>query len=361
VKKTPVWLGLGFLVGSLACSNSSGTGTYKIAFVPSRSGQHGIFVMNSDSRGGKLLTSDPNAQLRPSSWSPDGSKIAFLSFRPGDSKPSSKPRIHSEYPLYVMDAGGINQKRLMDYPVSSFGWSPDSRKLFFISAYENPESDDPAVLSGKENAASAIYILDTQSGDQQRVTSLAKNCFAAWSPDGTRLALSSGTDQETNIFVASTDGKHVRRLTDSSTLNIRPSWSPDGRTIVYLALPSLNGANEETGVFVVDSDGSNKRRVADLICYDAFWSPDGKRLMLQSAAGIYLDDGGGGKPVKLSVGTDRPLDAVFTPDGRQIMFRSNDEGEWHLYTVGLDGKERRRITAQLSAASFCLSPPLSRH
>jgi Tol biopolymer transport system component len=98
--------------------------------------------------------------------------------------------------------------------------------------------------------------------------------------------------------------------------------------------------------------------VVDFACYDTSWSHDGKRLMLQSAAGIYLVDQAGGKPVKLAIGTDRPLDAVFTPDAREIMFRSNDEGEWHLYVFGLNGARRKRITGQLSAASFCLSPRL---
>lgn len=357
MKKSPVWLVLAFLSGSLASCSSSGTGAYKIAVVPSRRGQRGIFVMNSDGRGGKLLTSDANAQLRPSSWSPDGSKIAFLSFRPGDSGLRGEPRIPSEYPLYVMDAGGVNQKKVLDHAVSSFGWAPDSRRMFYISAYENPERSDPAVLSGKENAASAIYILDTKSGEQQRVTSLAMNCFAAWSPDGARLAFSSGTDQETNVYVASTDGKHVRRVTDSPVLNVRPSWSPDGTTVAYLALPTRTGTEQEVGVFTVDSEGRNRRHVADVTCYDASWSPDGRHLLLQSAAGLYMAEVGSGKVVRLSVGSDRPLDAVFTPDGRQIVFRSNHEGEWHLYAVGLDGKEQKRITGQLSAASFCLSPP----
>jgi TolB protein len=255
-----------------------------------------------------------------------------------------------------MDAGGGGQKRLLENPVSSFGWAPDSRRMFYISSYENPERDDPAVLSGKENPASAIYLFDTRGGEQQRVTALAMNCFAAWSPDGTKLAFSSGTEQETDIYVTSTDGKHIRRLTDSSALNVHPSWSPDGKSIVYLALPLHNDAAEKTGVFLVDPEGRGRKSVSDVLCYDAFWSPDGRLILLQSAAGIYLAEAAGGNAVKLPVGTDRPLDAVFTPDGRRIIFRSNHEGEWHLYAVNLDGKDRRRITGQLSAASFCLEP-----
>ena len=67
------------LMASMACSTASRkTGDYKIALTPARRGQHGIFVMNSDTTGGKLLTPDPGAQLRGASWSPDGKKIAFV-------------------------------------------------------------------------------------------------------------------------------------------------------------------------------------------------------------------------------------------------------------------------------------------
>jgi Tol biopolymer transport system component len=93
LKKLLEVLGPCLLLASMACSASPGAGAYKIAIVPARSGQHGIFVMNSDNTGSKLLTADANAQLRPSSWSPDGKRIAFLSFRPGDTEALHKPRI----------------------------------------------------------------------------------------------------------------------------------------------------------------------------------------------------------------------------------------------------------------------------
>ncbi len=354
-------LGPLLLMCSMACSTSPGTARYKIAFVPSRSGQHGIFVMHSDNTGGKLLTEDPNARLRPVSWSPDGKMIAFLSFRPSDSEILRKPRVPAEYPLYVMNAGGTGQRKLIDCPVSGFGWSPNSRMLFFVSSYENPEANDPEVSSGKKNPASAIYIVDVQSGTTRRVTALGKNCFADWSPDGTRLALSSGTDTESNIFVVSIDGKHVRRLTDSSTLNLNPVWSPNGRTVAFMSLPSAGSENRETGVYTIEADGTNLRHVSDLICYDLSWTPDGRQLMLKSAVGIYLAATGGGKPTRLDLGSDRPLDAVFTPDGKDIMYRSNDEGEWQLYSVSIIGGKRRRVTSQMSASSFCLSPLLSKN
>ncbi len=340
-----------FLLSATACSSSTGKRSYKIAVVPARRGQHGIFVLNSDTSGSKLVTADLNVQLRPSSWSPDGKRIAFLSYRTGD-----RSKVPTDFPLYVMDAGGGNQKRLLDFTVSDFGWSPDCRKIFFISAFEDPETDDPDILSGKKSASSAIYILDLNTGQRDRVTSLGKNSSAAWSPDGTRLAFSSGDNSETNVYVASVDGKHVRRLTDSQALYYHPSWSPDGRSIAYLAVPLPGVVDQESGVYITGPEGGDKKRVSDLMCYDVSWSPDGRMLLLQTAAGIYLVSLEKGDSYKVPVGTDRPMDAVFTPDGQRIMYRSNQDGEWYLYSVGLKGEDRRRVIGQLSAASFCLSP-----
>ncbi len=348
------------LLGCASCSTSR-TEIYRIAFVPSRSGQHGIFVMNSDDTGGKLLTADPNAILRPSSWSPDGSKIAFLSVRPADADIMNKPHLPGEYPLYVMDSGGNSQRRLLNCPVSSFVWSPDSSSLLFVSSYENPELDNPDIQAGKKSAASGIYMIDLRGREPTRVTSLGNNCFADWSPDGNSLVLSSGGVTESDIFVVGVDGKNARRLTDSSNPNIHPAWSPEGRTIAYLSLPSVGSPEQQVGVYLVDVDGANRRRIADILAYKVEWSRDGKRLLIMSAAGIYLATADAWKPVKINAGTDRPLDAAFTPDGKSIMFRSHDEGEWQLYTISLEGGTRRRITSRMSAASYCLSPLQSRN
>ena len=328
--------------------------------VPSRSGQHGIFVMNSDTTGGKLLTPDPSAQLRASSWSPDGKKIAFFAQRREDSDILSKYRTPLHYPLYVMDAAGGDRKRLLDFPVSSFEWSPDSRQLLYISAYEDPNHDDPSVLRGTKAPMSAIYVLNLQTGEQRRLSSFGQNCSGAWSPDGTQLALSFGTDQYSDIFTVSLDGKHTRRLTDSKSINIRPAWSPDGKALAYVSVAAPGAEDGSAGVYVTNADGTNKRRVSSMIAFGAAWSPDGKSLLLQWAGGASLADADGKKTINVTPGIGRSMDAVFTPDGQEVMFRSDHEGEWYLFAVNLNGSNLRKITGNLSASMFCLSPLLSR-
>ncbi len=342
----------------MACSSPvRQIGDYKIALVPSRRGQHGIFVMNSDTTGGKLLTSEPSAQLRASSWSPDGKRILFFASRLEDSDLRAKYRTPFHFPLHGMDSGGGNQERLFDFPVSGFEWAPDGRQLLYISAYEDPDHDDPAVLAGTKAPMSAIYLLDLQTGKHRRLTSFGQNCSGAWSPDGNYLALSFGTEQKSDIYTVSLDGKHTWRLTDSQMINTRPMWSPNGKAIVFVSIAPLGAEGEAAGVYLVDPAGTNKRRISNAPAFRASWSPDAKLLLLQSATGLALINVEGNKPMDLMPpGISRPLDAVFTPDGQEVMFRSNHEGDWNLYAVSLKGAGLRRITGNLTVSTFCLSP-----
>ena len=355
MNKLQRWIALAVALTFLSCSPASKSGDYKIALVPARTGQHGIFVINSDTTGGKLLTSDTTAQLRASSWSPDGKKIAFFAIRRDDSEILKKYNIPLHLPLYWMDAGGGNQKRLLDFPVSSFAWSPDSRQLLVVSAYEDPARGDREIQSGRKLPMSAVYLLNLQTGGQRRVTGFGQNCYGAWSPDGTRVALSFGNEQNAEIYSASIDGRHTRRLDDTQAENIKPVWSPDAKKIAYVSVssPAEGGT---AAAYVVNTDGTNRKRLADANVQEVSWSPDGKYLLIQTAGWLTLTDAGNSRSVKLTGGVIEPRDGVFTPDGKEVMFRSDHEGEWHLYAVDVKSAKVRRITGRLSASMFCLSP-----
>ncbi len=338
-----------------ACSSSSDE--YKIALVPARGGQRGIYLVNSDSTGARLIPTQGTVQLRPNSWSPDGKKIAYFSVGPGDALIMNSYRIPLHSLIYTMDATGGSQRRLVDIPVSGFVWAPDGAKMLFISAYEDPQREDQDIVRGARQPVSAIYLFDLRTDQQSRVTAYGYYCTAAWSPDGSRIALSVGDDpKSSDVYVASIDGKHTRRIADAPTVDLHPAWSPDGKSVAYVAASVPGEETRGAGVYTVDADGSNRKRVTDMAASEVSWSPDGKKLLLQSAGGVYVLSTEGGTPVKVSGVSDRPLDAVFTPDGKKVMFRSNHEGDWHLYIVDYDGSNLRRIAGQLSAAQFCLSP-----
>ncbi len=350
------------LIAATACSTGSqSTGDFKIALTPARQGQNGIFVMNSDTTGGKLLTPDPGAQLRLTSWSPDGKRIAFLTNRSkdhGDASILSSYRMPFHFLLYAMNAAGGSEKRLLKVPVSSFAWSPDGQRLLYISSYEDPQHNDLDVLKGKKIPMSAIYLLNLQTGESERITSFGRHCSGAWSPDGSQLALSFGTEQASDIYLADFNAQTTRRLTDSQAVYAKPAWSPDGRLLAYISIPAADMEKPEAGVFIMESSGANKRRISSTAASNVTWSPDGKMILLQSAAGITLTDSAGAKSANPIPRIGRPMEAQFTPDGKEIIFRSDHEGEWNLYAVELKSYKLRRITGKLSSLTYCLSPLL---
>lgn len=340
----------------IACSPASRkAGEYKIALVPSRAGQHGIFIMNSDTTGGKLLNPDATAQLRTSSWSPDGERIAFFADLPEDSGMLQKYRMPNHFPLHLMNASGGSQRRLLDFPVSEFEWAPDGRQLLFTSAYEDPAHNGPDVLMGKRTPLSAVYLLNLQTGESRRVTGFGQNCYGSWSPDGSNLALAFGDQQASDIYIASLNGRHTRRITDSHAINIKPVWSPDGKRIAFISIdPQSEGG--ASSAYLIDADGTSKRRVSDLNVYEVSWSTSGKSLLIQSADGLSLAYPDENRTVRLTNVVVQPRDAVFTPDGQGVMFRSNHEEDWYLYRINLNGGNLRKISSRLSASTFCLSP-----
>ncbi len=332
---------------------------YTIALVPARGGQRGLYQVNSDSTGAKLISTQGTVQLREGSWSPDGKKIAYFSVGPGDVIIMNSYRIPLHFLLYVMDTTGAGQRRLMDVPLSSFSWSPDGGKMAFVSAYEDPQREDSEIVRGARQPVSAIYLFDLRTSQQQRVTAYGYHCSAAWAPEGSRLALSFGDDTKRSaIYVASIDGKHIRRLTDSQTIDLSPAWSPNGKSLAYVAASAPGEEIPGAGAYLIDAEGANKKQITNMVTSEVSWSPDGKALLLHCTDGLYVVGAEGGNPIKISGSLDRPLDAVFTPDGQKVMFRSNHEGDWHLYTVDLNGANLRRVIGQLSAAQFCLSPLL---
>jgi Tol biopolymer transport system component len=363
VNRAGTWIVLFFILLFAGCSQTPGGAEgYKVAFVPSVPGQYGIFSINSDTTGLRTLITDKMAQVRFASWSPDGKRIAFYSIRAQDQDVLSKYSMLDEYLLYVMDATGENQRRLVDFPVIDFGWAPDSRRLFVISAFESPDRNLPEVLNGTLHPLASIYVLDTQTGEMKRLPGAGRNCSASWSPDGTRLAVGFGIGEHCGIHLISPDGGRSEELTDGTTIDFRPVWSADGRTIAYIAYSKNDSDAGASGVFVISSDGTGNRRVdAETVSY-VLWSIDGSMLLLQSANTARLIDPNSRKQVLLSAGAGlRSIsNAIFTPDGRKVMFCSNDSGTWKIYSIGLDGQKRKTVTIKTSSSNFCLSPLLTR-
>ena len=215
-----------------------------------------VAVMNADGSQQRLLT-EGNAP----DWSPDGKRIAFCG--PAAGLPGAQ--------IFVMDADGGNRRQITHSPTWKCGpsWSPDGRRMAFI-LMQNPASpSDPQPRIGIMNAdGSGERVLTVerrvnvrvQPDGTETVLETADDANApAWSPAGDRIAFWSGIEnQYGQIWVINADGTGSRQLTDdpSHRNNDDPSWSPDGKQILF---GTARGGRVE--IWVMDSDGKHQRRL----------------------------------------------------------------------------------------------------
>jgi TolB protein len=194
----------------------------------------------------------------------------------------------------------------------------------------------------------------------------------AWSPDGQRIAFTSGNNSEGyNIFVVDADGTDMRQLTEHGGVWDHPVWSPDGTRIAFHAqCYDVSFADHRIGI--VGADGSGLITVKPYwdggkgeccpLCTPA-WSPDGERI----AFGGYCrdhDEPGGEYPaehngiflmsldgsnvtqlIQIS-GGGSDMDLAWSPDGKRIAFSAvmTEMGGQQIYVMEADGTDLEQLT-----------------
>lgn len=158
----------------------------KIAFGGEQTVSREVFVMNPDGSNETAITSLGG---RDPAYSPDGTKIAFSSFR--DFLPNNWSK------LYVMNADGSNPVKLTNdaNDEQTPSWSPDGTKIVFTRR------------DGTTGGNGEIYVIDANGSNLIRLTNdAADDDFASYSPDGTKIVFHSLRTGNYHVFIMNADG-----------------------------------------------------------------------------------------------------------------------------------------------------------
>jgi len=215
-----------------------------------------LFVSLIDGSEARQLTTDSVDHEDPA-WSPDGTRLAFVYLTATGEQ------------IALMPAGGGTATLLTPATERAIhpNWAPDSRHLAYCT--------DDDLAPPKKNPAD-IRVIDLTTHQTRVLITGGVNTYPAWSPDGRHLAFRRMLG-ETNseVFLADSDGSHVRNLTDNPAFDGWPAWSPDGR---YLAFASNRDGDYQ--IYVMRMDGTAVQLVTRSTgrATAPKWSTDGRTI-----------------------------------------------------------------------------------
>lgn len=172
-----------------------------------------------------------------------------------------------------------------------------------------------------------------------------------WSNDGTTIVFDSKReDVNRDLYIMAIDGTNVQRLTNEPNQQDKcPAFSPDDSRITYICT-----ANGDMDIFVMNSDGSGVKNLTNDLGSDRCpsWTPGGKKITFMSNRTgffeVYImnsDDGSNLKQLtELKIKGSNCWVAAVSPDGKQVCFVGDHEGNNDLYVMDIDGKNVRNLT-----------------
>jgi TolB protein len=171
----------------------------RIAFMSGRDGNPEIYVMNADGSSLRRMTNHPAGDGTPT-WSPNGQQLAFVSDRTGTPQ------------IYLMGTDGSNVRRITMN--ESWADQPTWSSAFNEIAY-----------AGRTGSGYDIKIFDIASGEARQITfGEGSNERPAYSPNGRHLAFTSTRSGGTQVFTIGRDGRGLRQITRIGN-NQMPAWS----------------------------------------------------------------------------------------------------------------------------------------
>jgi Tol biopolymer transport system component len=235
----------------------------KIAFQSDLGGHNEIYVLTKD--GLRKLTETAWSNEYPK-WSPDGKRISFMA-NPG-----------GKFQIFVAseDGSGLTQVSHSAQEAIEEAWFPDGKKIAYTEQRRKG--------LGK---SFTLYSLDLETKAEAKLLPDFKNSSSLpeFSPTAPLMAFTGKKMMGWGVFIHDFSINTTRVLTEGGGA-CRPHFSPDGRRIAFVS----SAADGKGDIWLINPDGSGKERLTDLPeTYDYFpsWSPDGRYIVFASGTKHY--------------------------------------------------------------------------
>jgi dipeptidyl aminopeptidase/acylaminoacyl peptidase len=300
----------------------------------------------------RRLTRRPGTDSQPR-WSPDGRRIAFTSSRSGDAQVWVLP----------VDGGEAQQVTDLSTGASSPQWTPDGESIVFTSSVfpdcpdddcnakklkEQEESKVKARVieellyvhwdSWRDDRRSHVFVVPAEGGTARDLTpvewevptiTLGSHHDVAVSPDGSEVCVVANTDPNAawsinnDLFTVPMAGGEWTRITDNPANDNHPLYSPDGQSIVYLAMTRPGFESDRYRVMIYDRESGESSELAPTMATEFDRSPDA---------------------------------LTFSPEGRRLYATADDNGYHNIFEIDARNGKVRRLTGDLDAASVSVAP-----
>ncbi len=212
--------------------------------------RYDIYTVNNDGTNLQRLTHN-DVYTAEGVLSPDGKKIVFTSLKDGDLE------------IYTMNADGTDVRRLTNTPGYDGGawWSPDGKQIVYranhpTDAAELKQYRDLLAQSLVRPAKVELYIMNADGSNQRQITHLGGANFGpSWTPDGKRIVFASNYKNPKSgnfdVYLIDPNGEHLEQVTFDDTFDGFPMFSPDGKKLVW-ASNRHSSDPHETNVFIAD-------------------------------------------------------------------------------------------------------------